>query len=63
MNSVPSWAEKLLPSNLDSKQHSMANQVALAIMAYAAGDALGVQYEFIKHRPVISTLSIKPKEG
>lgn len=63
MNSAPSWAEKLLPSDLDLKQNSMANQATLAIMAYAAGDALGVQYEFIRHKPVIYELSIKAKDG
>ena len=52
-----------MPLNIDFNQKSLANQVILAIMAYAAGDALGVQYEFIKDKPLITSLSIQPKEG
>lgn len=63
MISVPTWADELLPVNFDLTQNSLANQVALAIMSYAAGDALGVQYEFIKNKPIITSLSIQPKDG
>ena len=63
MKSIPTWTHKVLLNNFDVQKNSLENKIALAIMAYAAGDALGVQYEFIKEKPVITRLSIQEKEG
>ena len=63
LTSIPTWTEDVLPSDFELTDSSIRSKIALAIMSYAAGDALGVQYEFIREKPKISALRIESKEG
>lgn len=63
MTLIPNWTQKVLPINQIENQSLINRKISLALLAYAAGDALGVQYEFIKEKPKVSTLSIQPKDG